>query len=164
EPVSPADFMRYLFVWQHVDPTARLAGVDGVRAALEALDGYEVAADAWERSVLPARVEHYEGTMLDTLSLTGEMAWARLSTPGDAVTQVVWAPPIALFLREHGGAGAALKGEAGAPAEPTTPLAPASAGVLDALRARGALFANEIATAAGLDDRAVRGALADLVA
>src|SRR5437764_1182182 len=80
EPVAPADFMRFLFVWQHVDPAARLAGVDGVRVVVEALDGYEIAADAWERAVLPARIDGYAASMLDMLSLTGEIGWARLST------------------------------------------------------------------------------------
>src|SRR4029077_1021045 len=34
EPVSQADFMRFLFVWQHVDPAHRLSGIDGVRAII----------------------------------------------------------------------------------------------------------------------------------
>src|SRR3954453_16451455 len=100
EPVSPADFMRFLFAWQHVDPAHHLAGVDGVRAVIEALDGFELAADAWERSVLPARVEGYEPSMIDTLCLMGEVGWARLSSPSDETTQMVGATPIALFLRE----------------------------------------------------------------
>ena len=56
EPVSPADFMRFLFAWQHVAPEHRVTGPDGLRAVLEQLDGYELAAGAWERHVLPARV------------------------------------------------------------------------------------------------------------
>ena len=59
EPVSPADFMRFLFAWQHVAPEQRVTGPDGLRAVLEQLDGYELAAGAWERHVLPARVEGY---------------------------------------------------------------------------------------------------------
>jgi len=35
EPVSQADFMRFLFAWQHVAPPSRLTGIDGVRAVLE---------------------------------------------------------------------------------------------------------------------------------
>jgi ATP-dependent Lhr-like helicase len=27
-PVSPADFMRFLFAWQHVEPSSRLTGID----------------------------------------------------------------------------------------------------------------------------------------
>src|SRR4030095_2602783 len=59
EPVSPADFMRFLFAWQHAAPGERLSGVDGLRRVIERLDGFELAADAWERAVLPARVDGY---------------------------------------------------------------------------------------------------------
>src|SRR2546427_9085337 len=56
EPVSPADFMRYLFAWQHVDPATRLAGVEGLPAIVAVPDGLQLAATAWEESVLPARI------------------------------------------------------------------------------------------------------------
>src|SRR5262249_16912226 len=69
EPVSPADFMRFLFAWQHVEASHRLSGAAGLRAVIEQLDGFEVAADAWERSVLPARLDNFEPSMLDTLCL-----------------------------------------------------------------------------------------------
>ena len=49
--------MRFLFAWQHVDAAARLTGLDGLRAVLAQLDGFELAAGAWERAVLPARVD-----------------------------------------------------------------------------------------------------------
>ena len=109
EPVSPADFMRFLFAWQHVAPSSRLTGLDGLRAVLDALDGFELAADAWERAILPDRVDGYQSSMLDTLCLTGEIGWARLSSTGRDATQMVGATPIALFLREHADAWAALK-------------------------------------------------------
>ena len=44
EPVSPADFMRFLFRWQHVETSSRLTGLDGLREIVAALDGYELAA------------------------------------------------------------------------------------------------------------------------
>src|SRR5206468_5206089 len=75
EPVSPADFMRFLFSWQHVDPSAKLTGVDGLRAIAGILDGYELAANAWEQAVLPARIDRYDPSMLDMLCLTGEVGW-----------------------------------------------------------------------------------------
>ena len=49
--------MRFLFAWQHVDPAARLTGLDGLRAVVAMLDGFELAAGAWERAVLPARMD-----------------------------------------------------------------------------------------------------------
>ena len=96
--MSPAEFMRFLFRWQHVETASRLNGVEGLRAVIAQLDGLELPARAWERDVLPARLERYESSLLDTLCLTGEVGWARLSS---GPTQVVGATPIALFLRAH---------------------------------------------------------------
>ncbi|PYR20895.1 MAG: ATP-dependent DNA helicase [Acidobacteria bacterium] len=165
EPVSPADFMRFLFSWQHVDRASRLTGIDGLRAVIEALDGFELAADAWERAVLTARVEGYEPAMLDTLCLTGEVGWARLSTSSRDRTQLVGATPVALFLREHAGAWRALGASSDADAaEAEAGLEDASRRVIDALRTRGASFIPDLAAACGLDEAGVRSALVDLVA
>jgi ATP-dependent Lhr-like helicase len=175
EPVSPADFMRFLFAWQHVQPSSRLAGLDGLRAVLESLDGFELAADAWERAVLPDRVDGYQASMLDTLCLTGEAGWARLSSSSRDATQLIGATPIALFLREHADAWQTLReGGSERPAlqengdEPDASVrqgfSPAALSVLDALRARGASFIPDLKAATGLDEAAVRSALGDLVA
>ena len=152
-PVTPAEFMRFLLAWQHVDSPTALAGPDGLRAALIQLDGVELPARAWERDVLPARITDYNHALLDILCLTGEVAWARLST---GPTQVVGATPIALFLREHADAWMSLRSrqvEAG----PGSP-------VLDRLRSHGASFAHDLAAACSLSVNEVRTALADLVA
>src|SRR5687767_13851419 len=151
-PVSPAEFMRFLFAWQHVEPGSQLIGAEGLRAVVAQLDGVELPARAWERDVLPARVDRYEPAMLDMLCLTGDVAWARLSS---GPTQVVGATPIALYMRA---------------ARPTrvqdresTDSQSASV-VFEHLRTRGASFATEIATACGVDEEAVRAALTELVA
>jgi ATP-dependent Lhr-like helicase len=170
EPVAPADYMRFLFTWQHVDGPARLSGLDGLRAVIAGLDGFELAAAAWERSVLPARLEHYEPALLDTLCLTGEVGWARLSRPTTGA-DVVGATPIALLLREHEAAWFAGRSDAGEPVDNRTGGAGNGAGlndralaVLETLRSRGALFLHEIAAATGLADAELRRAIADLVA
>src|SRR5262245_19783285 len=53
EPVTVADFTRFLFRWQHAEPSSRLTGVDGLRAVVANLDGYETAAASWEQAILP---------------------------------------------------------------------------------------------------------------
>ena len=174
EPVAPSDYMRFLFIWQHVDPASRLSGLDGLRAVVAGLDGYEVAAAAWERWILPARIERYEPPLLDTLCLTGEIGWARLST-SSTESNVVAATPIALYLREHEPAWLAARGErdslkprGAGEDERQQPeldaLKPRAAAVLDALRSRGALFVHELAQATGLDAPALQAAIGDLVA
>ncbi len=153
-PVSPAEFVRFLFAWQHAQPSAMLSGVEGVRAILTQLDGVELPARAWERHVIPARVQAYDPAALDMLCLTGTVAWARLST---GPTQVVGATPIALFLREHAEDWFALRD---GPALPT----PDGGVVLDRLRTHGASFAHDLATACDMTGEQLRIALRALVA
>jgi ATP-dependent Lhr-like helicase len=161
-PVSPADFMRFLFVWQHVDPASCLVGMDGLREVIAQLDGIEASARAWERDLLPSRVMQYEPAMLDMLCLTGSVGWARLSS---AATQVVTATPIALFLREHADMWMSLTGEArDAASQSPDSSAVRHAGVVAFLRSNGASFAHAIADGCQLQDEELRRAIADLVA
>jgi ATP-dependent Lhr-like helicase len=159
EPVSPADFMRFLFVWQHVEERARLTGPDGLRQILETLHGFEVPAAAWERSVLPARMDRYEPSMLDVLCLSGEAGWARLSAPGMLKTASV--TPIALVVGDHA--------DDWLPA--TDDDTPSEAGitedaqaVLERLRARGASFFKDLMATVPFDADRMRQALSVLVA
>jgi ATP-dependent Lhr-like helicase len=151
-PVTPADFMRFLFAWQHVDPSTQLTGPDGLRAIVTQLDGLEVPARAWEGEVLPARIERYEPALLDMLCLTGEVGWARVST---GPTQVVGATPIALYLREHADAWLTLR-----PAASDTFEHP----VLDRLESHGASFAHDLASSCGMAPADLHASLAELVA
>ena len=101
EPVSAAHFTRFLFAWQRVDPEHRTAGLEGLAAVVEQLDGFEVPAGAWEMEVLSARCEEYQPALLDTLCLTGRVAWGRLSGGPARAAGPIRTSPIALFQREH---------------------------------------------------------------
>jgi ATP-dependent Lhr-like helicase len=161
-PVSPAEFMRFLFAWQHVGDGHQLTGVDGLRAIVSQLDGLELPARTWERDVLPARLERYESSQLDTLCLTGEVGWARLSS---GPTQVVGATPIALFLRAHAGQWFALRDDVTRGLQPArTEMSDAAHRFIDHLRIRGASFAHEMRAACSVSDTDCRTALAELVA
>jgi ATP-dependent Lhr-like helicase len=165
EPVSPADFMRFLFAWHHVLPAERLTGIDGLRAIVALLDGFEVAAAAWERAVLPARMDRYESALLDTLCLTGEVGWARWSAERGPRAALVAATPIALFLREHGPAWQTMRSSAESDAAgPEPPLGDAAQLVLDTLTRSGASFLRDLAVTCRLDDDAMRAAIGELVA
>ncbi|MEA2327233.1 MAG: ATP-dependent helicase Lhr and Lhr-like helicase, partial [Thermoanaerobaculia bacterium] len=117
EPVTAADFTRFLFAWQHVTPSSRLTGIDGVHEVIRQLDGFEIAANAWERNILPLRIDRYEPSLLDALCFTGEVGWARLTTG------------VALFPRAHTSAWLT---------ETTPTLSDRAQHVLDSLRSRGA--------------------------
>ena len=79
EPVSISDYVRFLACWQRVAAGTQAEGRSGLLAVIEQLQGLEVAAGEWERSVLPARVAGYDPRWLDELCLAGEVAWARLT-------------------------------------------------------------------------------------
>jgi ATP-dependent Lhr-like helicase len=163
EPVSPADYMRFLFRWQRLDADHRAAGLEGVGAVLEQLDGFEIAAGAWETEVLAPRVEEYDPLLLDTLCLTGRMAWGRLTPRPHPGATVAAAPlrstPIGLFLREHRDAWLALAAPPGGP-----PASSAALAVLDVLARRGASFFQELVAESGLLAAQVEQALGELSA
>jgi ATP-dependent Lhr-like helicase len=185
EPVSPADFMRFLFVWQHVATASRVRGPEGLRAVIAQLDGFELSARAWERAVLPLRVEDYEPVLLDMLCLTGEVAWARLT--GARTPLLSATTPIALFLREHATAWQALRAQRmqddegrvqdpdramsreGSEAHARTPdeagrLTDIALRIAEVLRGRGASFARELTAVCPVSAEDLRTGLGRLVA
>jgi ATP-dependent helicase Lhr and Lhr-like helicase len=111
EPVTAAQFMRWLLRWQHVASGTQLAGV-GERGTLEALrqlQGFEIPASGWERDVLTQRIAGYDPKILDQLCLTGAVGWGRLSphpatleSSSDGRRRVVptSVAPITFFIRE----------------------------------------------------------------
>src|SRR4029079_4970467 len=156
EPVTAADFMRFLLHWQHVVPEEQVQGVDGLAGVIAQLDGYEVAADAWEKHVLPARVREYDASQIDTLCVSGRVAWGRLTPMETAGKAPLKSSPIALMLREH-----AATWRIAAEAD-TSLLTSEAHAVLEALRARGALFFHEMVTATRLLPTLVERALGEL--
>ena len=92
EPVTPAEYMRWLLRWQHVAPGTQLHGERGLLEVLQQLQGLEIPANAWERQVLARRVAAYDPQVLDTLCLTGAVGWGRLS-PHPATLQASAKPP-----------------------------------------------------------------------
>src|SRR5438105_4643463 len=81
EPVTAADFMQFLFQWQHVAAGARLHGEAGLLEIIRQLAGFEAAASAWARYLLPARSSKYDPALLDRLGMSGSVARARLTPP-----------------------------------------------------------------------------------
>jgi ATP-dependent Lhr-like helicase len=168
EPVSAADFMRFLLRWQRAAPGARAEGPDGLAAVLELLDGFEVPAGAWEADVLPARLGEYDPLWLDGLCLSGELAWGRLSLTRNAEggtrnrkTGPIRTTPIALFRRERGQVWRSLT----APSDPAdVTLSHSASAVLGALDERGASFFGDLVNATGLLRSEVEKGLGELVA
>ncbi len=166
EPVSAQDFMRYLLERQHVSGARRLEGKRGLFEAIAQLQGFEIAASAWERDVLPLRVVNYDPRWLDDLCLAGDVAWTRLSLRTNGHTPVRASTPsrqtpISLVLRRD--LGWLLDAVRGAET-PQPPAAGAMAAAYEALREHGALFFEDLAAATRELPAHLEEALWDLVA
>ncbi len=162
QPVTVAEFQRFLLAWQHVSPEHKVEGLEGVRAVLDLLDGYEAPAAAWEPAVLASRVKEFTPQWLDQLCFTGRVGWGRLSPPqnvkGRGFTPLR-SSPIALFARENLGHWLELASPI-APAE----FSPDTDVVLKTLASGGALFFGEIVQRSGLLQSRVEQALGELSA
>ena len=167
EPVTSADFVRFLFTWQHVAPGTQLHGPDGVLQIVKQLQGYEISAAAWESEVLRRRVARYTPDLLDRLCLSGEVMWGRLSphpslllddaTVRNRRIRPTRVAPVAIFLRED--ASWLLD----SPAQ-RNGLSQSGREVADALQRRGASFLPELVKATGQLTSQVEDALWELAA
>ena len=163
EPVTAADFLRFLARWQHVAPGTRLHGARGLAEVLGQLQGFHAAAGAWEREILPARLAGYELDHLDQLCLSGEVAWGRLAVAAqpDADPRRRNAPtrnaPVTLALRDD--LPWLLRAVAGQP----PPLGASARALVDVLAGRGASFLSELSAATGRLPGEVEAALWELV-
>ena len=167
EPVSAADFVRFLARWQHVAPGTQLHGTAGLLQVLLQLQGYEVAAVAWEHDVLARRVVGYASEMLDSVCLSGEVMWGRLSPhpafggePNTGTDEAEGArgersprrvrptrvAPVAIFLRED---ASWLIAQGVETETDSAVLSHSGREVLDQLRARGASFLRDLVRATG---------------
>ncbi len=162
QPVSLAEFQRFLLAWQRVSAEHRAEGPDGVKAVLELLDGYELPAGAWEPEVLALRVKDYTPAWLDQLCFTGRIGWGRLTSPQTAngrLASPVRSSPISVFARENLSHWLTLSAGDCSPEFP-----PDATQVLEALNRGGALFFGEIVKQTALLPSRVEHALAELTA
>lgn len=151
EPVTAAQFMRWLLRWQHVAQGTQVFGERGTLDVLRQLQGFEASANAWEREILSARIANYDPKVLDQLCLTGAVGWGRLSPhpavfdeQASAKRRVIPSSvaPMTFFLRaesdwmipQHASNGSTELGG----------LSPAAQDVLKFLRQRGASFFADI--------------------
>jgi ATP-dependent Lhr-like helicase len=110
EPVSASALMRFLLRWQRVARHSQAIGADGLARVIEQLQGFETAAGAWERELLPARLHGYDASWLDQMCLAGQVVWCRLSPRKTEAVEEPLAP------EDHAELLAALTHVAGSPA------------------------------------------------
>jgi len=180
EPVTAAQFLRWLLRWQHVAPATQVAGERGTLEVLQQLQGFEIPANAWERQVLARRIGDYDPKWLDQLCLTGAVGWGRLSPhpatlesggATDAPRQRRVIPtsvaPITFFVREEADWMAAHQNPHFSQAQAEAGHSGLSHGaqlVREFLRQRGASFFADIVRGTGKLKAEIETALWELVA
>ncbi len=147
EPVTAAEYHRFLYRWQHVAPPSRLHGVDGTLQIVRQLEGYEIPAAAWEAQILPSRIAGYRAEYLDKLCYSGEIMWGRLA-PHPALSadeaentrriRPTKLAPISLFTRDDA-EDLIVRSDPG-----TTGLSHAAREILAEIEQRGAPFFGDI--------------------
>ena len=168
EPVSAQDLVRFLLRWQHVAPGTQLEGRAGVVAVVEQLQGFEVAAGAWEQGVLSSRIEAYQSAWLEDACLSGAVVWGRLGlrSPSDTpagrrgAASPSRSTPLALAVRDDL-PWLLLAARGGS--VPDEPAHGPGRDLLDALRLHGALFHTELGARTGRLPVEVEEGLWDLV-
>jgi ATP-dependent Lhr-like helicase len=176
EPVTAADFMRFLLQWQHVAPGSRLHGEAGVLAVIQQLAGFEAAASVWEPQLFRLRLAKYEPELLDRLCLSGAVSWGRLSphprflepTTGERDRRIVptSVAPISLFPREESEWLMAVRDESQTSAgpDPYSRLSSVAQAVRRVLQQRGANFFTDLLRVTGRLASEVEEGLWELVA
>jgi ATP-dependent helicase Lhr and Lhr-like helicase len=175
EPVTAAEFMRFVMQWQRVLPGSRQHGEVGLLQVIQQLTGFEAAASSWEPQLLRLRMAKYEPEFLDRLCLSGAVTWGRLSSH-PAVSQggnpdrrriiATSVAPISVFLRDDSEwllnvfCGETAVSGAGSYAH----LSSVAQDVRRALGERGASFFADLARGTNHLPTEVEGALWELVA
>ncbi|UZR29163.1 DEAD/DEAH box helicase [Methylococcus mesophilus] len=154
EPVTTADFVRFLLHWQHVHPAAKARGKDGLALVLDRLEGFQATAAAWERELLPLRVEDYNPAWLDALCVSGRILWRRLPREGSGGGALRVAP-LVLLPRSHNTQWL----PAASPEVSGTAVR-----VAESLERRGAQFFDELVASTGLLKTQAEEALSELAA
>jgi len=164
EPVSPAVYMQFLFEWQHFKE--KVEGIEALHGILQQLEGLSVPAVAWEKEILPARINHYQPEWLDQLCITGRMNWLRLhpakTKNGDAAKPAVTPvsiTPISLIERQN----IVYWDKLFADQKQTQNLSSTGLKIYHLLKDKGALFFSDIVKESGLLQTQVEKSLGQLV-
>jgi ATP-dependent helicase Lhr and Lhr-like helicase len=133
-PAPPKAYARALTHWQGL--TKKRRGLDALLDVLEQLQGLPMQASLVETEFLPARIENYAPSDLDTLVSSGEVTWVGVEAAGSRDGLV------ALYLSDNLHLLRRPKAQAHAETRPALEQR-----ILEALKNLGALFTSQIAEA-----------------
>ena len=154
QAVDLSTFAAFLQRWQHLDPREHLDGATGVSAILRQMTGLPRAPGAWERDIIPARLDRYEPAWLSQIASSGSIVWAGGSRPDPNTVPTL--SSVRFFPRGEGAIWL--------DAEDEPALTPNAITVREALEKHGASFLADIQAATQLSSLSVRDALRELSA
>jgi ATP-dependent Lhr-like helicase len=159
QPVSAADYMRFLFSWHQADPGSQAEGPVALEHILQKLEGFEAPAAAWEGDILPARVTDYDYQWLDNLCVAGKISWGRFrsSVPSTPVKNT----PISFVSRRH--LDAWKKKQSSVVDSIISALSPKAKQVFEVLLSQGALFFEDIINKTRLFQSQAEDVLGELI-
>ena len=164
EPVDVHAFTRFLFRHHGITKGFRRGGANGVFESAAMLQGIDAPAVAWERDILPLRIDKYAPSLLDELCLTGEIGWGRMNPAkrdpekGRPMASLTRVAPISLLLREDADWLIATAGEID-----TSNLSSPAQEVFELLQQRGAMFATDLLAESRMLPGQLDDALGELV-
>ncbi len=157
KPVSPAAYMRFLFHWHGLDDPGE--GPEALLGVLQQLEGFGIAAAAWEQDILPARLRGYQPQQLDQLCSSGQIVWLHPEKASQPKTAPLATTRIALIERCH------LPYWLGTDdTEPSDNLSSTTLRLYHQLNENGAQFFLDLVQGSGLLRTQAETALAELVA
>ncbi len=162
-PVEPRVFLQFLCEHQHVTQGSLPDGRHALMEVIAQLQGFELAAGAWEVDIFPARMKSYDADWLDELCMQGEVVWGRLRVPrlseqSSRHPRLTPAAPLAFVLRSE------LRKLLPEPSDDAEPCTGVALDVLETLQADGAQFTDDLIAATSLLPAQLDDALAQLVA
>jgi ATP-dependent Lhr-like helicase len=171
QPVTAAQFMRWLLHWHGLAPGSQTQGERATLEVLRQLQGFEIPANAWEKHILSSRISNYDPKWLDQLCLTGTVGWGRLSphpatledsSNGKRRIVPTSVAPITFFVREE--SGWMSSGHVSSTDPDSRTLTESARKVAKFLGTRGASFFADIVRGTGLQKSEVETGLWELVA
>jgi ATP-dependent Lhr-like helicase len=154
EAVDLTRFSRFLQRWQHLEPATHLSDDDGTVTLVRQMYGLARPAEAWEREIIPSRVDGYEPESIARLIAAGEMVWVGGTSP----TKADEAGNLSTIRFVRRGTARGWIGD-----ESTQPLSEHAQRVVESLRTDGASFFDELIASTTLTTRQLRDALRELV-
>ncbi|HSH43413.1 MAG TPA: hypothetical protein VK973_14930, partial [Arenicellales bacterium] len=165
EAVSPAEYMRFLLEWQGLANASKPEGEAALARIMAQLEGVAAPIAAWERDLLPARLDGYHPGMLDRACLTGRLVWDRApfggsqGSQGDSSRQLNRSALIRFVPRRRLSLWRGAETAGG-----SASLSPATYKLVDAFTDHGALYVDELQEHTGLGEDGIVKGLRELAA